>query len=367
MRRSGFWASSSSGSGRSRTSDGPSFPSCFSPSVCRNGAWPRGSTLTCGHVGNARSRTSVPDVCTMTRPDSPSCYAATRLWIWGNILRGTTNWRTTRSRTRPSGFDRGRGSASRTRYRFEHTWTFSNRRWSTGCCNWASSARCPPPAFRDCRGKGRAEERSARWNRSRLPRSSDCSTRWGGSVRRSWTRCPFARTPPSRSELSSSEYRRLSCWTCFAERAGCRLYPWLYLETVVTQRSIIDMSNYPDFIRDGEEKGKLPGNLRELVCNNFLGELPSCRLFAAGEDSLLAGLDLTGWITPWVVPPCIRASCGSELSWTEHLLLSFLHRWLMLLFHKFRSVMQERKKNSAWLPVAGCAAISWGGYIEEAR
>lgn len=86
----------------------------------------------------------------------------------------------------------------------------------------------------------------------------------------------------------------------------------------------------------------LPGNLRELVCSSFFGELPSWRLFAAGEASLLAGVDLTACITPWFPPPCISASCGSDDSCTEHLRRNFRQRWLMLLFHRFRS---EKKIN----------------------
>lgn len=38
---------------------------------------------------------------------------------------------------------------------------------------------------------------------------------------------------------------------------------------------------------------KLPGNLSELVCNNFFGEHLSLEDFGAGEASLLVGVDLT--------------------------------------------------------------------------
>lgn len=89
-----------------------------------------------------------------------------------------------------------------------------------------------------------------------------------------------------------------------------------------------------------------PGNLRELVCSSFFGELPSWRLFAAGDASLLAGVDLTACITPWFAPPCINASCGSDDSWTEHRLRSFRQRWLMLLFHRFKSERIMRKDMS---------------------
>lgn len=121
---------------------------------------------------------------------------------------------------------------------------------------------------------------------------------------------------------------------------------------------VIDYSSFPlvlFFLRIVRKKKKnerraksttstnLPGNLRELVCNSFFGELPSWRLLAAGEASLLAGVDLTVWMTPWAPPPPgINDSCGSDVSCTEHRLLSFLQRWLMLLFHRLRS---EKRKD----------------------
>lgn len=85
----------------------------------------------------------------------------------------------------------------------------------------------------------------------------------------------------------------------------------------------------------------LPGNLKELVCMTFLDEPLSCDNAGPGETSLLVGVDLTVWITAGVESFSNSVSRGSEISCTEHLRRSFLHLWLILLFHKLRSV----KKN----------------------
>lgn len=78
----------------------------------------------------------------------------------------------------------------------------------------------------------------------------------------------------------------------------------------------------------------IPGRRSDDVWSNFFGDV-----FGAGDASLLVGVDRTPCITARGRPPCINdSSCGSVVSCTEQRRRNFLHLWLILLFHRFKSV-----------------------------